>query len=80
MPHTQTWQMPYSVGSRYLNRVFEIPTGLFVLHLFINDDGEIRACVLMNASGQQAQKYSYKIEIECGGSKVSYIENVSINI
>lgn len=78
MPHTHTWQMLYYGVNCYLNRVLRIPSGLFLLHVFINNNGEIQACVLMYACGLIAHEYSYKIEIECDGLQVSFIEDVRL--
>ncbi|XP_063985372.1 uncharacterized protein LOC135166746 [Diachasmimorpha longicaudata] len=75
LPHKTSFFLEYSFP-RTTHRLLDLPNiGLFVLLVVIYDNGALRAHFFMYETSSNAQKYQYKLKIECN-SQNSSVEGV----
>ncbi|KAF7993599.1 hypothetical protein HCN44_010194 [Aphidius gifuensis] len=71
MPFSKTWEFPYDLKMNY-NKAFLISKhALFLLHIGIDRNGNLRSYITSYASGREARRFAYTIQIE-SGTKETY--------
>ncbi|KAK0074501.1 hypothetical protein PV326_012401 [Microctonus aethiopoides] len=71
LPYSNSWKLKYSIGNDF-NRAFNIGGLLFIVHMSINEDEDLCACIIMYTGHSLAFRHSCRIEIECDDEKLSY--------
>lgn len=77
MPFSKTWEFPFESKMNY-NKAFLISKiGLFVLHIGIDRNGNLRSYIVNYASGRESRRFAYTIQIESGTLETFFFGTVN---